>query len=336
MRFKRLLRTFLLILATGIQTCAWAVKSPSANHLAFTQGVNVHILRDGSPVSESLRAMHDAEFTGLRVDAPWSKVEVAPDTLTIPQNWDKVVDMARQQGISVLLILDYGNKYYDGGDKPRSPEAIQAFARYAAFVADHFRGRVRVYDVWNEWDGRVGGTTQGTASSYLALVRATYLAIKKADPNALVIIGSFTPYGIEHGFLDYLLEHRGLDFSDGLSIHDYVNCQTNSGVDDWRDFLQKIEVNARWYKGEDVPIYVTETGWPSFEGKCGVSEQTQADYLIGVYSQALRMPYVKGVWWYDLIEDGTNPSDVEHHFGLLHKDLSPKPSYNALLKIKEK
>lgn len=45
------------------------------------------------------------------------------------------------------------------------------------------------------------------------------------------------------------------------------------------------------------------------------------------------MPNIKGMWWYDLINDGTARDDQEHNFGLLNIDLSPKPAYATLKAI---
>lgn len=33
---------------------------------------------------------------------------------------------------------------------PKTPEQIQAFSNYAAWMANHFRGRVQYYKIWNE------------------------------------------------------------------------------------------------------------------------------------------------------------------------------------------
>jgi hypothetical protein len=33
--------------------------------------------------------------------------------------------------------------------------------------------------------------------------------------------------------------------------------------------------------------------------------------------------------WYDWKEDGSDPKEREHHFGMVYPDLKPKPSYTA-------
>ncbi len=48
-------------------------------------------------------------------------------------------------------------------------------------------------------------------------------------------------------------------------------------------------------------------------------------------SSAVRaIPFVKGIWWYELQDGGTDPNDIQHQFGLIDARLTPKPAYRAL------
>jgi hypothetical protein len=69
----------------------------------------------------------------------WRRARAA---LRILKDWDNYVRRAASTGIEPLLILDYGNKFYDDGDKPRTEEGLEAFARYAEFVVRNFKGVV--------------------------------------------------------------------------------------------------------------------------------------------------------------------------------------------------
>jgi hypothetical protein len=93
--------------------------------------------------------------------------------------------------------------------------------------------------------------------------------------------------------------------------------------------------------GDSKPVWATEFGWstsdvrnPSQPWLSGVSEQTQADY-IGDAADLLEDPakglgFVEGAFVYDLRNDGTDPSDGNSNYGLLHRDFSPKPAYETL------
>ena len=91
----------------------------------------------------------------IRLDAPWKQIELSAGKYIIPEWLERTVTSMVNAGVTPLLILAYGNPLYDAGDKPTSREGIEAFARYAAFVVQHFKGRVFYYDLWNEWDAHI-------------------------------------------------------------------------------------------------------------------------------------------------------------------------------------
>ena len=59
-----------------------------------------------------------------------------------------------------------------------------------------------------------------------------------------------------------------------------------------------------------------------------VSENLQAKRVARTYLVAFAAGISK-VFWYNLRSYENDDKDMESHFGLLHKDLSPKPAYNA-------
>jgi hypothetical protein len=259
----------------------------------------------------------------MRLDAPWQSIEIAPGRYAIPAWLEDAVDRANDDGVEPLLILVYGHSAY-GGDKPRSAVSIAAFKRYAVYVAKHFEGRVRYFDLWNEWDGRTGRTSLGTADDYVALAREVYPALKAANPSALVLSGGISRYGLDHGFVERFIALGGLQFVDALSLHPY-NALRGGSPEDAIEELDRIHTLV-----PAVPIYVTEMGYPSFAGKGGVDARTAADYLTRFVLLASERPYIAGVWWYCLRDQGTDPNDKEHHFGTFDFAWQPKPAAHAL------
>jgi len=80
-------------------------------------------------------------------------------------------------------------------------------------------------------------------------------------------------------------------------------------------------------------VYVTEIGWPTSTGQCGVPDAVAAAYLQRFMLLAAARPWIAGVWWYDLFDDGNDPGNRENRFGLAAKNHSPKPAYGALSAI---
>jgi hypothetical protein len=281
---------------------------------------------------EAIAAMSELGVGSMRLDAPWAAIENVPGRYHVPEWLEVAVDAANERGIEPLLILAYGHPAY-GGDKPRTPAAIEAFAKYSAFVVRHFAGRVRRFDLWNEWDATTGRTTPGTADDYVALARRVYPAIKAANPEATVLSGGISSYGLARGWVERFVELGGLAFVDGLSVHPY-NFQERSDNIPESAIAELDRVHALAVAGgRDVPIYVTEMGYPTFAGRGGVSADVASAYLTRFMLLASTRPYVAGVWWYCLRDQGTERANKEHNFGVLDARLRPKPTARALTAV---
>ena len=288
------------------------------------------------------RSIHDPEAAtnamfglgvqSVRVDAPWASIEVARGRYEIPAWLETAVDTAREHGVQPLLILAYGHPLY-GTDKPRTDAAIAAFAAYASFVTQHFAGRVRWFDLWNEWDAHTGRTTPGSADDYVALARRVYPAIKAANPEAMVLSGGITSFGLAQGWMERFFALGGASFVDGVSLHPYNFEQRTSNTPEAAiaelDRVHVLGASA----GRMLPIYVTEIGYPTFTGRGGVSRDTAAAYLARFVLLASTRSYVAGVWWYCLRDQGGDPTNKEHNFGVLDSALRAKPAADALRSV---
>lgn len=296
-----------------------AVGASPARTRPFIVGIGRSI-HDPPQAADALRWLG---IHSVRVDAPWQSIEIGPGRYAIPAWLEDAVERAGADGIEPLLILVYGHSLY-GGDKPRTPAAIAAFKRYAVHVAKHFEGRVRYFDLWNEWDGRTGRTSLGTPEDYVALAREVYPAIKAASPDAVVLSGGISRHGLDHEFVERFIALGGLEHVDALSLHPY-NALRGGSPEDAVDELDRVHALA-----PAAPIYVTEMGYPAFAGRGGVDRQTAAEYLARFVVLASTRDYIAGVWWYCLRDQGQSPADKEHHFGAFDFAWRPKPAAHAL------
>jgi hypothetical protein len=265
-------------------------------------------------------------------------VEVRPNIYSIPdiinKNGDVFGNIQQKYGMSGILILDYGNRLYTQGNYPSTDADIANFAKYAAWIATRYKGKVKYYEIWNEWLLGTGvpnkKNKRPSDDVYLSLVKETSLAIRKADPSAIIMTGSINPLKEQDRKWMLGLVSKGiLNYIDAISIHPYsfqfkdIALQSPEGnsleVDSFEKELKNIH-------NEDVPIYITEVGYPTNylfggfqEGKAGIDT---VKYTLLAKSRS----YIKGIWWYDLIDDGVSSYNREHHFGLLSNDLNFKSS----------
>jgi hypothetical protein len=191
----------------------------------FVVGACTHFSQGKGLLDRNLDRITQAGIASIRDEVPWGAVEREKGQLVMPEQFDTYVRRAADRGVSVLLILDYANRFYDDGDRPRSPEAIEGFCRYAEFVVRHFGKQVRLYEVWNEWDISIGLPQKyrkgGSAEDYVKLLKAVYPRIKAADPGVTVMAGACTSGGVKKGWLEETVKLGALDFCDAISIHSY-------------------------------------------------------------------------------------------------------------------
>jgi hypothetical protein len=195
----------------------------------------------------------------------WARVEKTKGTYVIDPEVDRSITESVNGGVDILLTLDYGNNLYqklkdppDFGKStwflghpflqcaPTTPEAIEGFANYCAFMAKHFRGRVKYFEIWNEEDGwfydaRSANSSVSMVRAYGKALAAAAKAVKTANPEAVVLFG-----GVAGASLDYpriAMEEGAGPYIDIFAFHPYGH-PTPEGVP--TDFLTEVNGTMQW------------------------------------------------------------------------------------------
>lgn len=309
----------------------------SVSAAPFYFGMGTHIGQNKMTQAEAMSLYAMGGFNSMRDEAYWHRIEKEKDQLVFPSSLtdlDAVITRVKNAGGSPMIPLDYGNNFYDLGDLPTTDTGIEGFARYAKFVATHFKGRVPLYEVWNEWDIGLGSNrkprTLRSVENYIRLLRPTMAAVRSVDPTAKLIAGVIA--NPNDKWVDEFISLGGLKGIDGFSVHPYVYSRPNQNrPEDASDWLAKLSTKlTAANQGRPMDIYVTEIGWPNHQGKAGWTEEQTADFLLRFHLLVRAQPTVRGVWWYELRNSGKDAFEKEHNFGLVTKDLAAKPAFNAL------
>ena len=300
----------------------------------FIIGVATHLMNKNGSSTKALQLLQEAGVDSVRDDAYWSIAEPRRGELHITPAWRAYLDNAQEHKLRPLLVLGYGNPNYANYAKPRVPPVRDAFGNYVKFVSRELTDNVDFYEIWNEWDAE-NPVDPGFSKDYSTLIEDTASRLKQQKKTVTILAGAVTSLGMDLGFADRLIETGLLNHVDGLSLHPYVHCrhEERQAPERWIAWLRLIDADLRALAARPVPLYLTEMGWPSNVGKCGVSEQTQAAYLARSFFLARTLPNIRGLWWYDLLDDGSDTGDPEQNFGLLNQDLTVKPSYLTLKAI---
>ncbi len=286
-------------------------------------------------------------FSRLRDDIFWAHMEASPGKYSVPARMDKTVNTALKYGIRPLLIFGYANtkaysgKFhgkFDGKPFPRTRELIEAYCNAGVVLAKHFKGRVYDYEIWNEPIG------VHPAKEYLPLLKEIYPRLKKVDSKINVIScgGAGAGGGPGGEMIIPIIRAGGRNYQDAFSIHPYVaagtpekgyKCRGSAipyvGIPVYTRFLMNT---GRAHKpGEhNLELWVTELGWYTGSSKDSVTPDTQAAFAARMLISFRAAKINGGVFWYDFQDDGVNPNNREHNFGLIRKDYSPKPAFQAL------
>jgi hypothetical protein len=307
---------------------------------AFIVGAGTHFANGVGALPVNLSLIRQAGITAIRDGLRWQFVETSQGQYSMPETFDALVNRAVEAGIAPLPILGGNVPFFDNNsDRPHSPEALDGLAKYCEFMVRHFKGKVRMYEICNEWDAPSRQTeTPGTAESYVNVLKSVYPRMKAVDPAITIMGGAMTSRVLGNGWLESFLRAGALQYLDAVSIHSYRNQGApfpERGAEAWASWMQRVDELVRKASGgKPIPIYVTEMGWTT-ELTRGTRPDLSAAYLARMYLLARTLPFLKGIWWYDFQDDGWSASEREHNFGLVRADLTPKPSYYAMAGIAE-
>jgi len=198
----------------------------------------------------------------LRETFRWDKMEPQRGTF----RWsvtDAVVDELRGGGFEILALLMAAPEWASGVDikigafPPRSPAD---FGRFVDAVVSRYKGKITYYELWNEPNmARFWGGKRAEPADFVALLKAGYEAGKRADPQAVFVMGGVTRIFVDQAFLREVIKLGGLRYCDIVGIHLYPE-----SVDVFMKQITAIEKALEKAKASH-PIWVTEVGWASRE-----------------------------------------------------------------------
>ena len=318
-------------------TAGSELEPPSSDslELAPRMGVNVHLLRDNG----SLDQAHDAGFRFVRMDLMWAQAERAGRFRFF--QYDALLRALDSRGMGILWILDYGHPDH-GGDAPRTPQDVAAFAHFAQAVAEHFKGRNVRYEIWNEPDNEHFWKPSPDPREYAILLREAAAAIRQADPAAIIssggTIGFNLPFISSFAASFYTPGGPARDLN-AIAVHPYRKTGPETIAP---EFVIVRDLIARAL-GPNVALWDTEWGYSSAEalpdnGRVdghGAAWRTRQAVLA---VRELLTTWTLGIplaVWYDLRDDGNDQSNPEHNFGLLDSEGKEKPAMKAIRNLSQ-
>ncbi|MFO1463717.1 MAG: cellulase family glycosylhydrolase [bacterium] len=284
-------------------------------------GVAIHFTQ---PQPGELEKLAASGVRWVRMDMVWEDTEREKDRYNFSA-YDSFVKALEEHRLKALFILDYWNPHYDQGLSPYSEAGRQAFARWAAAAASRYAGKGFLWEVWNEPNGGIFWKPKPKASDYAQLALAVGKAFRAAGLEKEALIGPAS-YQVPYQFLKTCFEAGLLEYWSAVSIHPYrwwLNPETAA-----RSFERTRNLIARYAPpGKIIPVLSGEWGYSTVD--LGMNEAKQAQFLPRMWLSNLSQGVPVSIW-YDWKDDGENPKEREHHFGIVHRDFrKEKPAYLA-------
>lgn len=279
---------------------------------------------DLAVIARDFVLMQELEIDTLRASFGWDDYEPEPGVYDFA--WlRQFVALAGEHGIQLRPYIAYTPQWAgaeahngdDGSDWNNPPRDIAAWAAFVSALATALRDAPNVlsYEIYNEendefwWDG--------SAEQYAATLAAAAEAIRRADPDAEVLLGGLT-YPDEEWLLA-LVENGHATNYDVTPFHAYPETWNEASVEEYLDAsYREFFVAHNDSLGEGEPIWINEMGYATTPGR---TQREQANWFARAVSTFLADPHIEHIGFYEIRDLPRNSpalgDDANYYLGLI-------------------
>lgn len=225
---------------------------PKFENLSTSMGIHVGANETGVALAKALGCSWVRILDACGV-THWNVVEPERGRWAFERDsWiDDAIDTYRKAGLKILGLLFRTPIWASSGDSvDHPPKDLEAWRNYVRKVAQHFKGRIEAWEVWNEPYGL--GLFGSKEDLYLQMVRIAAEEIKAVDPKAKIVAPcTYWRHESIVSWTERLLEIGLLNFVDVFSFHGYEGYRPS-------DF-ERVKVWA-CADGKQRPLWNTEQG----------------------------------------------------------------------------
>ncbi|MFC1463563.1 MAG: hypothetical protein ACFLMY_01825 [Candidatus Brachytrichaceae bacterium NZ_4S206] len=318
--------------------------------------------------TRDLGLIREAGFKWVKQTFAWRDIEIEKGKY----DWsraDDVVFLTTEVFTRNLIVRLDREPYWDRYDYPLDqgiaagpPRNLQHFFDFCSVIAARYKGRVSAYQVWNEPNlAREWGGMPPNPAAYVEMLKGCYVAIKQADPNALVISAGLAPTGngpplaMPHDqFLVAMYEAGAAPYFDLLGVHApgfraapetppgmAVSIPELGGqrffafrhVEDLRAIMERFGDGAK-------QVAVLEFGWTTDPVNTGyawfaIDEQLKADYMVRAFRWAKQnwQPWIGPMIALSIPQFDWTPQNEQYWWAVVdpvYPETRTRPAYEAL------
>jgi len=292
-----------------------------------------HHFNPPQKLEQDVALMQEVGIGMVRTDFLWKDIEPKKGEFDFSK-YDHIMDVLDHHGVKALAILEY-NPAWRQAEWNAAP-VIEDYVAFASATVNHFKGRVRYWEIWNEPDSKTYWQPQDSMTQYSALLKAVYPVIKRADPTAQVVLGGMTeagPFAIRSVY-----KKAGKDTFDIVAIHPFVNARKPNSMESLKGIYYSLMRVMTEFGDQDKPIWFTEVGCPGVKEPTrenawwqgtSTTEDEQAQWITALYKNALQWKGVQKIFWAFFRETDNFFHCGVDNLGLVRGDFTKKPAFTA-------
>ncbi|MDD3952335.1 MAG: hypothetical protein PHY82_00300 [Lentisphaeria bacterium] len=234
--------------------------------------------------------------------------------------FDGIIDFFLSRGIQLELVLNGSARWAaenpeDGKKSPRGNlPRLDVWKDFCEEVFRHYGDRLESFEIWNEPD--LIHFALFSAEEYYKMAKIAYEARNRYAPDAELMSAGFCNFTSKNNFHENAMK-LCKELFDVHCFHGHGTQKAFQGVIDQSLIPMRKKIGI-----ETMPWYAHETALTG----TGYGEKKQAEALFKKLIFAWSRGSI-GYTWYDLRNDGIDPSNPEHNYGMLTHDFYPKAVY---------
>lgn len=331
-------------------------------------GANFFLQYEAEPwkVDKTLQMAREAGLGWVKQHFPWEDIELRKgkfwDDRLNKSTWekyDRIVDTARKNGLEVIARLDRPPTWarQDNSVPEAPPDSFEDYGDFVASVVEHYKGRIRYYQLWNEpniypeW-----GNRSVDPLAYARLLKTGYARAKAVDPNVRILSAPLAQT-LELGgrnmsellYLEALYgagarDHFDILFANGYGFDLPPDAPPDPNVLNFQRVLLVRQIMERHSDGAK-PVWFNEFGWnaapESFPADRllwkRVSDAQQAEWVVQAIQKARQSWEWAGVFciWYFRQAGQIPPERADYYFRMVDVGFTPRPVYGQVKRAAE-
>jgi hypothetical protein len=260
-----------------------------------------------------------AGMNRVRDRLSWPELEPKRGEFVARSRYDDSAQAQSATGLKVLQVAHASAPWANPNTK-RFPLDLRDIYAFYNELAHRWQGQVEAFEPWNEADVKEFGGHTG--SEMATLQKAAYLGLKAGNSNVIACLNVFAIH--RKTTLADFGANEAWPYFDTFNLHHYEPLENYPPL--YADFRA---VSA------GKPLWVTECSVPvKWQGDERLKEPSEED--LRLQSERVTKTYVLGLQqgaaaiFYFMLP---HYSESQVQFGLLHSDLTPRPSYLALAAV---